>query len=387
MKISNLIIIIFLIIIVFGCSTNGKLKNKELSPYPITFEVGFNYKLYHQTNDVSELHLQSLGNEYRVTIRAYEDFRSKEIIYESTHQIISKNNEVGKVEIPINKKQYALEILLFDRSNNKAYRDAIWVDKIGVNEQTMQVFDANNTAFLKRFITINNGLKFNFANSDLPIYIKYFDDNYRPAPPPHVFQDLLFSPLQGARNTLRIPQNEVFTFVREGLYFVHTDTTSESGIFINVVDNDFPKLTKAEDLTLSIRYITKNDEYNRLTSKNIDTKDELDRFWLARTTNKERARALIRLYYSRVQLSNEYFTSYKAGWKTDRGIIFTIFGKPTRIQKTEDSEYWYYKRTPFRDFVEFTFQKENSTFILRRNPVFEQAWSSEIYAWRTGEVI
>lgn len=387
MKISNLIITIFLFSIIVSCSSGKKLKNESLSPYSVSLEMGFHYKVYHKSTEFSELYLQSVGNEYRVTIRAYENFRSKEVLYENTHQIVSTTNAIEKIKIPINKKQYALEILLFDLSNNKAYSDAIWIDKIGVNEQTMEVFDDKNTAFLKQFITVNNGLQFNYSNSDLPIYIKYFDKNYKPALPPQAFQDLFFSPLKGAKNTLRIPQNEVFTFVKEGLYFIHTDTTSENGIFIKVVDSDFPKLTKAEDLTLSIRYITKNDEYNRLTSKSTDPKNELDRFWLARTSNKERAKALIRLYYSRVQLSNEYFTSYKEGWKTDRGIIFTIFGKPTRVQKTKDSEYWYYKRTPFRNFAEFTFDKKNATFILKRSPILEQTWSSQIYAWRSGEVI
>lgn len=387
MKTSNLTIILILIAIISSCSSTKKLKNEALTPYPTSLEMGFHYKLYHQSDELSELHLKMLGNEYRVTVRAYEDFRSKTLIYESTHQIFSNNAAVEKVALPITQKQYALEILLFNHTNNKSYSDAIWVDKTATNEQTIRVFDENNIAFLKKYITINNGLKFNASNTNAPLYIKYFDDNYKAAPPPHISQALLFSPLKGAKNTLRIAQNEVFTFVKEGLYFIHTDTTSEAGIFIKVVDVDFPKLTKAEDLTSSIRYITKNDEFRRLTSKNTNTKDELDRFWLARTRNKEQARALISAYYNRVQLSNEYFTSYKEGWKTDRGIIFTIFGKPTRVQKSEDYEYWYYKRTAYRNFVEFTFDKQNATYILRRSPMLEQAWRSQIYAWRIGEVI
>ena len=349
--------------------------------------MNFHYKLYHQSPELSELYVQAIGDQYRVTIRAYDNFRSKTVIYESTHEVNSTNNSIEKIKIPIVQKQYALELLLYSSSDKKAYSDAIWVDKTIINEQTLHVFDKNNIAFLKKYITINDGLKFNSSNTDSPIYIKYFDDNYKPAPPPQVSKTLIFSPLKGAKNTLQIPQNEIFTFVKEGLYFVHTDPTSENGIFIKVVDTDYPKLTKAADLTLSIRYITKNDEYVRLTSKNTDSKDELDRFWLARAENKERARALIRLYYSRVQLSNEYFTSYKEGWKTDRGIIFTIFGKPTRIQKTENSEYWYYKRTAYRNFVDFTFNKKNGTHILNRNPMLEQAWGTEIYTWRNGEVM
>ena len=236
MKTSNILILSLLLSIIISCSSSQKLKNEALKPYPTSLEMNFHYKLYHQSPELSELYVQAIGDQYRVTIRAYDNFRSKTVIYESTHEVNSTNNSIEKIKIPIVQKQYALELLLYSSSDKKAYSDAIWVDKTIINEQTLHVFDKNNIAFLKKYITINDGLKFNSSNTDSPIYIKYFDDNYKPAPPPQVSKTLIFSPLKGAKNTLQIPQNEIFTFVKEGLYFVHTDPTSENGIFIKVVD-------------------------------------------------------------------------------------------------------------------------------------------------------
>ena len=87
-----------------------------------------------------------------------------------------------------------------------------------------------------------------------------------------------------------------------------------------------------------------------------------------------------------MQLANEFFTTYKEGWKTDRGIIFTVFGMPTTVQKTATYEYWYYKRTSERDLVEFTFDKVDGLYLLRRSPSYTQPWSAEVFAWRSGRV-
>ena len=43
----------------------------------------------------------------------------------------------------------------------------------------------------------------------------------------------------------------------------------------------------------------------------------------------ERAKELIKNYYGRLQHANLFFTSYLEGWKTDRGMIFMIFGERT----------------------------------------------------------
>ncbi|MFT5834014.1 MAG: GWxTD domain-containing protein [Cognaticolwellia sp.] len=387
MRYSPIIAIIVILTIISSCSESKKLKNETLRPYPTTLGIGFQYKIYHNSSDVSTLYIQTYSTEYRVTIRAYEDFRSKNLIYEHTQQVIGAAHSVQSIPIPIRLSQYALEVLIFNPNDSKRYSDAVFVDKTASGEQSLLAIDENETVFLKKYIPIGKSLLFESTDTKTELlFIRYFDESYRPALPPHIPKSLLFSPLRGAKNTFSIPKNELYTFPKKGLYFIQSDTSTVNGIFINAVDNDFPKLTDIDELTLSIRYIAKNEEYKRLTSKSTDAKVELDRFWLARAGDKEKARKMIRLYYNRVQLSNEYFTSYKAGWKTDRGIVFTIFGKPTKVQKTERYEYWYYKRTSNRDFVAFIFDKPNGIYILRRNPQFAQPWGAEVFAWRMGNL-
>ena len=64
--------------------------------------------------------------------------------------------------------------------------------------------------------------------------------------------------------------------------------------------------------------------------------------------NIDKARELIRIYYTRILYSNYYFTSYKEGWRTERGMIYTIYGPPDKVYKTSDGESWGYRKPVLR---------------------------------------
>jgi hypothetical protein len=87
----------------------------------------------------------------------------------------------------------------------------------------------------------------------------------------------------------------------------------------------------------------------------------------------------MRIYYRRVELTNQYFSSYKAGWKTDRGMIYLIFGLPDEVSVNDGNEVWYYKVTRTR----FTFVKSGSVYdpdnyILLRDKKFMETWFSMV---------
>ncbi len=387
MRFSIITVTATLFILMMGCVESKKLKNESLKPYPLQLDLGFHHQIFHHSPTNSTLYLQSYAMEYRVTVRVYDSFRSKNMVYEHTQQVVGDANSVQAIPVPVSLQEYALEILLFSPSDNQSYSDAVIVNKKQVTNQTLLAFNEAEQPILKKYYSIGKSVQFKTMTEQSTVFVRYFDEDYKPAAPAHISQNLVFNPDKGSKKIFVIAKDEYLKLSKKGLYFAQIDTFSSDGIFLNAVDDNFPQLTDADDLTLSVRYITKNDEYQRLTSPNVDTKIELDRFWLARAGEKERAKGLIRLYYNRIQLANEYFTSYKAGWKTDQGIVFTIFGSPTRVQKTENYEYWYYRRTSNRDFVEFIFDKRNGVYVLRRSPVFAQPWGAEIFAWRSGNVI
>ena len=91
-----------------------------------------------------------------------------------------------------------------------------------------------------------------------------------------------------------------------------------------------------------LQFISSSEEFLELKeSKN--TKIALDKFWLSKTKdNEQQAKKLIHTFYRRVENSNKFFTSYLEGWKTDRGMIYLIFGAPNIIYQTKGGERWIY---------------------------------------------
>ncbi len=93
------------------------------------------------------------------------------------------------------------------------------------------------------------------------------------------------------------------------------------------------------DLDLAIkqmRYIAKENEYDAVSeAKNDEEKRTLfDEFWKKRDPNPNTKRnEYMEEYYSRVEYANEHFSHYQAGWKTDMGMVFILFGSPNNVER------------------------------------------------------
>ena len=82
-----------------------------------------------------------------------------------------------------------------------------------------------------------------------------------------------------------------------------------------------------------LAYLASQDELDTLRFA-LKQKMALDDFWIKMGGNVDKARELIRIYYTRVLYSNFYFSSYKEGWRSERGMIYIIYGPPDKVYKT-----------------------------------------------------
>ena len=93
------------------------------------------------------------------------------------------------------------------------------------------------------------------------------------------------------------------------------------------------------DLDLAIkqmRYIAKEDEYEKIEEADTDeSKRKLfDDFWAKRDPDPATKRnEYMEEYYSRVEYANKNFSHYQAGWKTDMGMVFILFGSPNNVER------------------------------------------------------
>jgi len=176
----------------------------------------------------------------------------------------------------------------------------------------------------------------------------------------------------------------------EGIYHFQLDTNRAEGITLFNFGDTYPKVQEVEQLIESLAYLTTTPEYDKL-KKATNQKLAVDNFWIDKTGNMGKARELIRVYYTRVFFANYYFTSYKPGWKTDRGMIFIIYGPPQSVKVTGNQEKWIYYKNNFSTTVTFTFNYTPSPYalnncILERSDTYDTFWRQAVDTWRNGNI-
>jgi GWxTD domain-containing protein len=192
-------------------------------------------------------------------------------------------------------------------------------------------------------------------------------------------------------STFTIRTDQPVNFEREGLYFFIQDTIQTEGIGFLVVNDRFPKMTFPQQLVSPLMYMSTNAEIKELQSAK-DFKKSLDKYWLTLMAgNQDLARAMISNYYKRVEEANQLFTSYKEGWKTDKGMIYIILGNPDKVQRGKDREVWVYNQRASANNINFTFNRRTNQFVqdhyeLVRYQEYQPIWYPLVESWRTGAI-
>lgn len=107
------------------------------------------------------------------------------------------------------------------------------------------------------------------------------------------------------------------------------------------------------DIDLAIRqvkYIAEKKEFDELKNAEPDEKlQKFEEFWKKHDpTPGTEANEGMDEFYQRVQFTNQNFSVFRDGWKTDMGMIYIIFGPPSDIERhpfdleTKPHEIWFY---------------------------------------------
>ncbi len=157
-----------------------------------------------------------------------------------------------------------------------------------------------------------------------------------------------------------------------------------------IVDRFFPYVRTRRGMVEPLQYLATEKEYREISE--APNEEELrklfERFWLKLGETPERAANLIRQYYTRVEEANLQFSSYKEGWKTDRGMIHIIFGTPSMVEHRYRQEVWSFS-TGYIFLFELVnparFDEPVENWALVRDGYYEQAWVKEVDRWRRGQ--
>jgi GWxTD domain-containing protein len=163
-----------------------------------------------------------------------------------------------------------------------------------------------------------------------------------------------------------------------------------------VMRRGFPRPTEPAEMIDMVRYLAFVPELRALDSAHTDggRRSQFEQFWSNFGEDRTSASNLIRLYYSRVEEANLLFSSYKEGWKTDRGMLYVVLGPPEYIERKYQSETWYYSYGgAYQDNI-FQFNRvqlvtqdfELDEYVLNRSMQYQVYWDRRINKWREGQI-
>jgi len=221
--------------------------------------------------------------------------------------------------------------------------------------------------------------------------MRYFDEPViLPAPPFAVTDQRTAAPVSDSGRIVKLESNSFFEifFDKRGIYQFNKANMSGDGLNLLVLGQNYPAISSVSTMVGPLRYITTKQEYNSIQNS-VEKKKEIDAFWYNIAGNSEKARETIKTFYSRVDLSNRFFTSDREGWKTDRGLVYIIYGAPSSVYKNVQGENWIYNEKINMMSVEFNFYKVQNPFsdndyALTRTGGYKSSWYRAIDNWRQG---
>lgn len=166
---------------------------------------------------------------------------------------------------------------------------------------------------------------------------------------------------------------------------------------LSVKGPSFPRITDIDQMTSALEYIATQDELEHIREGATpqERRRRFDAFWGELIADRQQATRLIEEYFSRVEAANLFYTSYKAGWKTDRGMVFIVMGPPLYIDGRADGERWYYSYRDQDPEYTFFFHRVRSQgrldafdhYVLERGTYYETRWRRAVERWRDGRVL
>jgi len=293
---------------------------------------------------------------------------------DSTKTKVAGNEKQGSFSFTIPTKSWLLVAKITNTANNVSW---MYTKLIESKYPVTGWLEKQNERLNKKYISVNNEYTVKSAESP-SLFVSYYKDNFAPASPPFTDIDRKADRFMFYDSTFKINSGDKFIPSKQGLYLFQQDTSAAEGFAYRCANDIYPKFSKISDLIAPMIFVTTQDEYNALLKTEND-KAKFDKVILDITGDQERAKNFIRNYFRRVELANIYFSSFKEGWKTDRGMIYLIFGLPDEVSMNDGTEVWFYKgiRTSFT-FVKSGSVYDPENYVLIRDKRFMETWFAKV---------
>lgn len=370
-------------------------------------------KIFHHKKDSSKVFFQIKPSDLlygrmkadstltsRVLMRysVYEDRQKGSLIDSATFAFIDYNSEHANITLEASTsillpfgKTYKLQLLFRDiyKDLNVAYNYRI--DKTANGNASYYLIKQENKIQYQELIGSHKNIT--ILKSPLIEETKFRFDTlsyrFKMAPPPFITNAPPPNINFNSNSVVEIEDSITLDYFQNINRLIPLDSSLRRLYFYNYYEG-FPLVYKVELMADPIRYVSTTSEYKKIKEA-INPKKEIDKFWMKLGKDPLKAKVMIKEFYSRVELANEHFSTYREGWKSDRGIIYVVYGKPSTVYKTLSSEIWIYGEENNILSVKFIFNKieaeeSENFYILERNSDFKNNWYRAVDDWRKGRI-
>jgi GWxTD domain-containing protein len=418
-RILHILFVLFLLA-VSACHTNKRqytIKPSKSLINPDSDLLEVNAVAYHINDSATSVFLEIMNEnliyrrtdtsnafyaEMRVSYKLLQEQNSRKIIDSSSFTLVDRatgeNVEIKSIRSQFDIKakygsNYFLDIQVLDFHKKTKYAKGINIYKLNnFSGQNFLVTTNGKVPFRNTFLA-GDVLEIQTRNPNVSkVTVDCYFKQFPIALPPFSSKDqddLKYKP--DSVFVINLTSNSFqLTMPPHGFYHIKANPVSNEGMSLLTFDKTFPGVSDSEEMIECTRYLMNKTEFEECKSA-VNKKEAIDKFWIGIGGSNERAKELLKRYYGRVKEANKYYTSYTQGWKTDRGMIFVVFGPPTNIYKNGKSEVWVYGVETNTNAVRFVFNKTQNPFsdndyILERSQFHKDPWYNAVDYWRQGHV-
>ncbi|MDT8394470.1 MAG: GWxTD domain-containing protein [Bacteroidales bacterium] len=331
-----------------------------------------------------------------IACQLFDSYESKHILDSSSFVIADSSlrpeDSLMKIRIDYpSAGRYILKLEVTDLNRIDAVSCYLVLDNTGPGSRNhFLARDDEGNILFKNYISAEDHFMPGYSGEAVErLFVRYYPRDFPLALPPFIEeprQHFDYRPDSSFIIEMKDGRTELLNLPARGFYHFQVDTTERSGFTVFRFPQGFPEVSTPEQLLQPLRYITTQKEFDALRQAD-DLKLAIDNYWLQIAGNPLRARAMIQKYYGRVVDANNFFSSYLEGWKTDRGLIYIVYGPPGVVYRGEGIEEWIYGEKGNANSMRFRFAKVLNPFTendysLIKSPSYKEKWYNIVNSWR-----
>lgn len=404
----SLPLIMFLVFVLHSCISTNRLTTRNYSGTTSGVDAPFRHTLVHENDSISNLIVEVIHSELKyIQKKGSKVYKSKytmayEIYPDITSNKVSDSNSITMSDslhfatfdrtvhqIPVKIKDSSTVFLSFsftDHHQSKTHHRFLEIEKTEYDRWNFLVKNSSGKIQFDNFKKYHDKFRFEYRgrfDAEMEAYL-YDLSQIPPARAP--FTKLEFEEPIPDKETINPDKGVVDLKNKTGLLLVRKRGSPIGGYPFLSCNAPYPRMTDAEEKIQTLRYITSNEEFLKL-SHSKDKKEAYTAFWNLNAGDYDRAYSKMEDYERNVARANRHFSLSCEGWKSDRGMIYIVFGHPDKVLKYEGQEKWIYHNQRQGSELVLVFKKKYSfagirDYFLERKEAYRIPWYKRVEHWK-----